>query len=238
MTRIISWNVQGLRTNVSAQGLADALLKYEPSVVALHEFSAKPFGGTLAGVLAGEGFEQHAPPTRSSPFRSVMFARPGAHLVPPPFPLPADDPFWIGLRFGELGISAAHIPLKGPDRMAYWDAGLSLTKSVGDGLHLLIGDLNTTLHGIDEKHSAVPGEHYLQQLETERWVEAWRCQHPGTDAMEYSWHYPKPPHNGFRLDQAWVSPSLVPLLADARMDHEVRKSGLSDHSMLIVDLNL
>lgn len=236
MPRIVSWNVQGLRKNINAQTLADALLSHEPSLIALHEFSAKPFGEALAGLIAAEGFELYAPSARTSPFRSVMFARPGARLIPTPFPLLADDPFWIELRFGELGISAAHVPLRGPDRKAHWEAALSLTKSVGDGLHLLIGDLNTTLHGIDEKHSAVPGEQYLRQLEAERWVEAWRHRHPSADAMEYSWHHPKLPHNGFRLDQAWLSPALVPLLRDARMDHEVRAQKLSDHSMLIVDL--
>jgi exodeoxyribonuclease III len=234
--RIVSWNVQGLRKNVSAPAISEALLRHDPTIIALHEFNPRPFGEALGALLSSSRFERYGQPVRSSPFRTIVFARPGARLLRAPQPLGVDDPFWIELRFGALGLSAAHIPIKGQDREAHWRAALSVAHSVGDGLHLLIGDLNTTLHGIDEEHAAVPGQEYLQQLSALGWVEGWRKLN--ANAREYSWHHPSPPRNGFRLDQVWLSPSLIQGLLGATMDHDVRTSGLSDHSMLIIDLSV
>ena len=44
------------------------------------------------------------------------------------------------------------------------------------------------------------------------------------------------PLNGFRLDHAFLSPSLAPRLLGARYDHTTREGGASDHSALVVDL--
>jgi exonuclease III len=104
--------------------------------------------------------------------------------------------------------------------------------TVGERQNLLIGDLNTTRHYIDEDGRVVQGDHYLVSLENAGWREAFRLAHP--DRREFSWY--SNAGNGFRIDQAWLSPALVPRLKDARFDHSVRESGYSDHSMLLVDL--
>ena len=42
--------------------------------------------------------------------------------------------------------------------------------------------------------------------------------------------------NGFRVDQAWLSPPLANRLVLAELDHSVRLAGYSDHSLLVVEL--
>lgn len=237
---VISWNVERIKKRVGAAAIANALINHEPSVIALHEFSEGEGGERLAERLNEVGYRTYAHPAREFPFRMIVFARHELELlVPPVF---ADDPFWVEARCAMLRISAVHIPLRTKGyaewRKAHWEGALSLARTIGDRRHLIIGDLNTTLHGIDEKYAAVPGNEYLRELESAGWVEAWRKVPPDPSLMEYSWYHPRPPHNGFRIDQAWMSAALTPLLQGARMDHKVRENKLSDHSMLIVDFDM
>jgi exodeoxyribonuclease III len=239
--RIVSWNIRGLKATVGAQAIADAVLKYVPDVIVLQEYRASENGAFLTRILQQRGLVSYDRPTKSSPLciRTVAFTSVLTSLLPVPAALTAEDPFWIELGLEKFNISATHIPLPGKYsdwRKAHWQSALSLVASVGNNLHLLIGDLNTTRHGIDECGSSVPGDHYLRELEAGGWREAWRTMHPNPEEPEFSWYH----HvgTGFRIDQAWLSPGLAPYLVSAQMDHDVRKSRLSDHSMLIVDLSI
>lgn len=239
--RIISWNVQRIKKKVGAGAIATAILNHNPSIIALHEFNLKVLGRKLASALAVENFVPYASPFSGKYFRTIVFAPPGAQIMATPAALDGHDAFWIELRSARLGISTVYIPPHSKNyaasRAAHWQAVLTVARSVKDRPHLIIGDLNTTLHGVDEKNSSVPGEEYLKELEKIGWVEAWRKLHQFGPIIErYSWFSNS--RNGFRLDQAWLSPSLVPHLSDTIMDHDVRERQLSDHSMLIVDLNL
>jgi len=45
------------------------------------------------------------------------------------------------------------------------------------------------------------------------------------------------PSNGFRVDHAFATPSLVPRVNGCWYSHAERESGTSDHSMLIVEID-
>ena len=66
------------------------------------------------------------------------------------------------------------------------------------------------------------------------WVDAWRDRNP--EGREFTWFSPRPDQNGFRLDHAFLSPTLASRLRDVRYDHSTRESHASDHSALVVDL--
>jgi hypothetical protein len=177
-----SWNVERLKKRVGAQAVADALLVHEPAVILLHDCRRNREGDRLTASLAEAGFVPCVHPASEFIFRTIAYTRPPASLARTPSPLAADDPFWIELRIGTLGISGAHIPLKNKKyaawRAAHWQAGLSIAHSKDTGKHLLIGDLNTALHGIDEVECVVPGDHYLKELEEAGWLEGWRRLNP------------------------------------------------------------
>jgi len=42
--------------------------------------------------------------------------------------------------------------------------------------------------------------------------------------------------NGFRLDHAFATPSLSPRITSCRYSHAERDAGVSDHSMLILEV--
>jgi exodeoxyribonuclease III len=76
------------------------------------------------------------------------------------------------------------------------------------------------------------------ELET-HWTDAWRHLHPNGD--EYSWysHGPKTGRvRGWRIDHCFVSAPLVDLIRDARYVHEARLERWTDHSVLVVDLEI
>lgn len=111
---------------------------------------------------------------------------------------------------------------------------------------LCIGDFNSGRNRTDIQLNAATGPlrdefdtaDLYAELETE-WTEAWLHIHPGI--REYSW-YPfrlqdrRPPRNGWRIDKAFVSRSLLPRLRYAEYDHAFRTQKLTDHSGLEVRL--
>lgn len=234
--RIVSWNVQSLQAG--PEKVVTALLDERPSLVALQEYPSGKNAEAVEGIFAANGFVPFKRPAKARPFRTIVFAPQEAQLNSSPPDLAENDPFWVDVQFNGLGISAAHIaiPKYAALREMHWQVALSLVSSKRGSAHILIGDLNTTRHGIDQVGASIPGDHYLRELETAGWSDAWRTMHPEPALQEYSWYHRL--GSGFRFDQAWLSPALVPHLASARLNHDFRERGFSDHSMLVVDLDL
>ena len=77
----------------------------------------------------------------------------------------------------------------------------------------------------------------LYALLERQWTEVWQHFHPGEH--EFSW-YPQmgrpERRNGWRLDKAFASKTMLPRISGAHYDHSFRLDALSDHSALIVDV--
>jgi exodeoxyribonuclease-3 len=234
--RILSWNVERLKAGAPA--ITGEILRHEPDVVALQEFQPGRSGAAVAGLLEAEGFGFRHDTPFGRGFCSVIFSRLPSQALLAPNGLPPDNwsSYWAEASCGGLGVSCLHVPVSKykAHRKAFWDTAVMHSHAMSGSPHLLIGDLNTTRHGIDELGKVVPGDHWLRDLEAGGWNEAWRIASPGV--REYSWY--SKTESGFRIDQAWLSPVASPGLRHARMDHVRRISGLSDHSMLIVDLDV
>lgn len=234
--RIVSWNVQSL--TAEPEKIVAAVLDEEPSLIALQEYPSGPNAAAAEVIFTVNGFVPFTRPAKARPFRTIVFAPQGAQLSASPPNLAENDPFWVDVQLGGLGVSAAHIaiPKYAALREMHWQVALSLVSSKLDTAHILIGDLNTTRHGIDQVGDSISGDQYLRDLETAGWTEAWRMTHPEPAPREYSWYHRL--GSGFRFDQAWLSPTLAPRLIGAHMIHDVRERGLSDHSMLVVEVDV
>jgi exonuclease III len=62
----------------------------------------------------------------------------------------------------------------------------------------------------------------------------WRRRNP--EGREFSWYSTR--GNGFRIDHAFLSPALAGRAGAVRYSHEEREARLSDHSVLILDLEV
>jgi exonuclease III len=75
------------------------------------------------------------------------------------------------------------------------------------------------------------------KLEELGYTDLWKYA-PTDDYDRFTWFY----HDGtgFRLDYAFVSPHLSTILKEVSVfhDHELRKSKISDHSALVVKLEI
>jgi len=109
---------------------------------------------------------------------------------------------------------------------------------------IILGDFNTGLNTVDKEPGA--GDFYLSKCmeafmelrdaNGRKWVDAWRKFHRRQSKVDYTWYMPG--GKGFRLDYAFLSPMLADKLKAARFSHLERESGLSDHSMLIIELTV
>ena len=99
---------------------------------------------------------------------------------------------------------------------------------------LLIGDFNTGRFHEDEAGATFACSDRFEALLGQGWVDTWRSRNP--EAREFSW-YSRGWNNGFRLDQALASPSLDAQIKAVSYSHPEREAGISDHSMMIVDVN-
>lgn len=126
-------------------------------------------------------------------------------------------------------------------KMLVWDALLNYAgRKLEAGEDAIItGDFNTGLDFIDGPTFFLSDRMAMlkdmKNDQGQRWVDVWRMFHPSASGEDYTWYGEK---NGFRLDYMFVTPGLAEKIRSVRYSHDERMSGISDHSMLIVDIDL
>lgn len=248
--RLLTWNIrQGGRGRVPA--IAAAIAEAAPDVLVLTEFVPSDPDDVrehlssigLTGQLVTE------PPSRD---RGILIAA-RSHLsvgdadgCPTPWR-------WLHARAPELGLDVygSYIPTAQGNALgkaAYWDWLLERAESLASRDSILLGDLNTGLHRLDENGATFRCADQMTSFIDIHWIDAYRELHPtGTDRSWWS-----PAGNGFRLDHAFVPRRLRDHVTGARYsdtfddtcivqrpDHvNCKTPPASDHAMLIIDLEL
>ena len=100
---------------------------------------------------------------------------------------------------------------------------------------VIIGDLNCGIPFEDSETKSFEHTYLFQLLLKNGWIDAWRSRNK--DKREYTWISTKQ-KNGFRYDHALLSQPLNEKLKAIEYNHEVRIKGLSDHSYLVLDIDL
>lgn len=229
--RLMCWNIRhggGARI----ERIHAAIRAHRAEIVVVTEFRYNEAGRFLREALSADGWVNQVtsrPPPRVN---GVLIA---ARL---PFiageesaDAPPERHRWVTVRFEKFGLTGTYFPslhAKPP----HWEYMLSLASRHGKARHLVMGDFNTGKNYIDETGSVFHYGGYIDRMAEAGWPEAWRYLHP--NGRQYSWYSHK--RNGFRIDHAYVSPDLLPSLKAARYMHQVRKTGVSDHSALSVAL--
>lgn len=232
--RILSWNVQRLKA--PRQALVIKITAQNPDLIALQEFQPGEPGGQLIGVLAKAGYSVTVAGDRG--ICNALFSRLPIVSRTPPTSLPGEQwsGFWLEAAAGPLTFCVLHIPVLtyARERQLYCEAVLGHCRDCGPALRAIIGDLNATPPGPDEPGKKLAGSKWPQDLSDLGWIDAWRSLNPRVE--EHSWYSRY--GNGFRLDQAWLSPPLAQYVRRATFDHSARAENLSDHSILLLDLDL
>lgn len=232
--RIVALNIRhGGGRRIDA--IANAILAHEPDVVVLSEFHASQNGSRLLEKLAEAGLADRAqgePGSTAYPNSVAIASR--LALTDARFPLvgSANGQRVLEVDVGGLIVGAVYFPL-GKPKVDFWrDEFLPYAATRIGRPTVLVGDWNSGRHLIDETGATLDGSVEFETMTNTGWVDAWRSQHPNDH--EYTWYSAF--GNGFRLDHAFLSPSVAPRLVWSRYDHDTRRPGVTDHSALVVEL--
>lgn len=237
--RVLLWNLlHGGGKRVP--DLVDAALAHQPDVCVLTESRART-NRDVAERFTRAGLEHHAasqtPPRKNGVLvvsRSRLAVRPS----------PDGEPYaqrWVEVDLPDNGLElvACHVPPKisigVEQKAAFWSTLLEYAAAALKRSAMIIGDLNTGAPYRDEHRATLYCSDQFVQLEELGWIDAWRRFH-GADAKEWSWVYPRRRTYGYRLDHAFCTPPLANRLTSCRYSHVERRPGLSDHSILLVEL--
>jgi exonuclease III len=218
--------------------------RWQPDVVALCEFRATAPSRILAQGLADLGLRhQLSTADLTDPSLNCL-------LLASRWPLsvmrdrraPTEPGRWLlagvaGPRAVALG--AMHVPNRDSGRKwPFLDAVLTLAERWRGGPAVLLGDTNSGRPGIDEQSPAFNAREgaWIESLARAGWQDGFRHLRGRTRA--YTWYSPNA-GNGFRIDQAFLNPALLPSLVSARYTWGTgsrERRSLSDHAALVLDL--
>jgi exodeoxyribonuclease III len=253
--RLVTWNVAGRVTRQVEQ--AAVLVAVEPDVIALQEVTTRTLP-LWEEALAGAGFtsvktalkEVTRAPGRRRLLGVLTAARNVLRVLPPPeVPWPER---LLCCAFGDIEVVNLHSPISPAPELAKVRTHEAVAAYLGAaaGPSVLCGDLNTPRRELPDGSVLTFAHDSAGRLRPERgerwnraesalvyglrehgWVDAFRALH-GYGDREASWRFPQD-RGGWRLDHVLVH-GLRPLAS--AYAHDWRRSGLSDHSALVVDL--
>ncbi len=137
----------------------------------------------------------------------------------------------LDVDFGAVRLTGVYMPNL-QRKVPYWQSLVGAFAARTTGEALAIGDFNTCRAYVDEPGAIDATAHFMDSMDAIGFLDLWRHRHP--DGREFSWYSHR--GNGFRIDHAFLSPSLAARAGLIRYSHEERLSGLSDHSVLLLDL--
>lgn len=248
--RIISWNIRA-GGGKRAQGILQQLLDWKADIIGLCEFRATPASQWLAQQLHEAGFcHQLETTSADATARNALLLVSRTPIQLTTLATMPDNPErWLLARVEALSgltLGMMHIPnytsptLKYP----YMASVIDTMQNWSDGPGLMMGDTNCGKRGIDEERPSTTvfrREHdWIVDIENSDWEDSFRHLHG--DRREYSWYSHR--NNGFRLDYAFCSPTLVPAIKKVQHcwghdpSNPERREALSDHAALILDLDI
>jgi len=230
--RLLTWNIRAGGGN-RTEKIAEQILNYSADVVVLTEFRHRP-GARLLTLLAPLGYTVLVGQLDGPHNCTALLSRTAIEPVLAP-KTPGSSHRWVAARLPDLSLTVLGVHV--PNQTEVWNKREFLDCLEAFAEHhrrsraVMMGDLNTAL---DEDCEGDPIREAvtLKRLHEMGWADAWRLRNP--DAREFSWYSHR--LNGFRLDHCYVSPTLAPDVETSFYDHEIRKVGLSDHSILITAL--
>lgn len=232
--RVLSWNIQ--RGGIAPPAdLVSAIQGHDPEVVVLGEYMPTR-SAPLVQALAIAGWAHQSPTSPPNPRIGglAMLSREKFELTTLP---PAMAPF--ASRFHSIRLIASGLEIFGiygllqkEPHDEFWTGALAVLKSAQKRDVLVVGDFNTGTSLIDSPAKNFFCSEYFAQLPSAGYEDLWRTFN-GESERACTWHGPVHP---YRLDHAFGSESVVRRSTGCRYSHREREAGLSDHSVLIVDL--
>jgi exodeoxyribonuclease III len=229
--RLLAWNIrQGGGTRLAA--IAQALARHDADILVISEYRGGDSAARLRAALAASGYPHQTSLTPPPGRNGVLIAARGRFVehgtvsdgVPEPCRMVRVE--LAGVRL--CGVYMPNLLQKVP----YWEALIAALAAEAEGPALAIGDFNTCRAYVDEPGAIDATTHFLDKVEAIGFCDLWRRRNP--EGREFSWYSAR--GNGFRIDHAFLSPTLAARSGAIRYSHDERLAGISDHSPLLLDL--
>lgn len=138
----------------------------------------------------------------------------------------------VAVSGADVELRAVYAPLRNDPYAEFWKTLLDDIEREAQAPTLLIGDLNSGLPLIDTTARTLFCSRYFRLLPERGYVDLRRSLH-GMDARACTWQGKV---NQYRLDHAFGTQQVIGRLEACDYDHSVREAGVSDHSMLSLEL--
>jgi exodeoxyribonuclease III len=240
--RLLSWNIlAGGGTRCAP--ILEVLRRYDPDIITLQE-TMPGRAKALCHVLgaAGYAYGLSAPLGRHDRGQCVLSRIPLARVVGRRPPHARIHPRgWLEVELIGFGVRLAAVygPPEGAAIPAYWGAAAIWLAGRASSPFVMLGDFNAGESLVDADGYRFRSGKAFASLADIGLVDLWRREHG--DRREHTW-FSRPGLSrrgrGFRIDHAFASRDVADSVTSCRYDHHVRKSGLSDHSLLVIDVGL
>jgi exonuclease III len=208
------------------------LAAHDADVLVLTEYRDGPAAPALRATLEALGYRwmtRHLPPRGRN---GVLIAARRRFQEVGPITLAVAEPWrLLDVAIGSLWLTGVYMPnlrVKVP----YWQALIGTLATRNEIPALALGDFNTCRPFLDEAGATDATARFMDEVQAIGFRDLWRDRNP--EGREFSWYSTR--GNGFRIDHAFVSPHVAGRARDIRYAHEAREAGVSDHSMLLLDL--
>ncbi len=255
--RIVSWNVNGIRS-VHRKGFLPWLQGSKADVVAVQEVRA-PLDAVPEELVGARGWKNHIVAAERPGYSGVgLFSREAPDAVETSLgvrTIDSEGRLQIA-RYGKLTVVNAYFPNgNGKDRdLSRIPFKLRFYKRLYDRLEplraagepvLVVGDFNTAHEEIDlarpKENAQTSGFRPEERRELARWLKAGWCdtfRHFHKDGGHYSWWSQRfgvrERNIGWRIDYVLASPGAMPFVKGAGIHPDVRGS---DHCPVSVELD-
>jgi exodeoxyribonuclease III len=241
--RLLNWNIRNPSLS-RAQQQADWLIQTGANVIILTEAKYSQGCRFLSDWLTSYGFTVFFPQPTTMDYCVIIAIKEIHHQK-----VELDAAFLshrlVSLHcetaIGMVHIVGTYVPSRGPkerrneDKRQFQTQIMHLLRDRSrSSTIILAGDLNV-IERNHIPHHAVFGEWEYEFYETftqNGWMDAYRYLHPAS--LEYSWFGRK--REGYRFDHIFISDGLSPYVTECWYTHEVRTTGLSDHSAMFLTL--
>ena len=230
--RILAWNIrQGGGTRLSRIG--EALTRHDADILVISEYRGGDSGERLRAALGALGYRHQSAALPPAGKNGVLVAArlpfddggPVAAAVPEPWRM-------VRVYVGPLRLYGIYMPNL-LAKVPYWQGLIgALAAEPLQAEALAIGDFNTCRAYVDEPGAIDACAHFMDEVEAIGFCDLWRKRYP--DGREFSWYSTR--GNGFRIDHAFLSPASAGRARAVRYSHDEREGRLSDHSVLLLDL--
>jgi exodeoxyribonuclease-3 len=230
--RLFAWNIrQGGGTRLAA--ITAALIRRDADVAVISEYRGGPSAERLRAALCAAGYNHMTAVAPLNGCNGGLIAARHPFREHGVLSVPLPEPFRI------VGIDLEGIRMFGvymPNMMAkvpYWEALLGALSEAARTPAIAIGDFNSCRAYVDEAGAIDKTAHFFEKIEAAGFCDLWRDRNP--DRREFSWYSTR--GNGFRIDHAFLSRTLAARAGPIRYSHAEALAGVSDHSLLILDID-